>query len=80
MLTKADIDWLKSELVPALADAVQKGLEKKLNDTSTKLDKFVGDIQTKREEQTLHDGSHQRIDKRLTRLEKNANFMPLNLP
>jgi uncharacterized membrane protein YheB (UPF0754 family) len=37
MLTKADIDWLKSELVPALADAVQKKLEKKLDNISTKL-------------------------------------------
>lgn len=32
MLTKTDIDWLKSELVPALADEVQKRLEKKLDD------------------------------------------------
>lgn len=32
MLTKTDIDWLKSEFVPTLADAVQKGSEKKLED------------------------------------------------
>jgi hypothetical protein len=54
MLTKADIDWLKSELVPALAEAVQKKLEKKLDEISTKLDKFTGDIKAKREEQTIH--------------------------
>jgi hypothetical protein len=31
MLTKTDIDWLKTEFVPTVADAVQKGLEKKID-------------------------------------------------
>lgn len=74
MLTKVDIDWLKSELVPALADAVQKKLEKKLNDISTKLDKFVGDIQSKREEQTLHQGKHEDIEERVAIIEKHLHF------
>ena len=39
MLTKSDIDWLKSELIPATADAVQKKLAKKLDDIDTKLKK-----------------------------------------
>lgn len=77
MLTKADIDWLKSEFVPALADAVQKRLEKKLNDLSTKLDKFVGDIQTKREEQTLHLGKHEDLEERVGKIEKHLHF-PIN--
>ena len=74
MLTKADIDWLKSELVPALADAVQKKLEKKPNDISTKLDKFVGDIQAKREEQTLHQGKHEDIEERVATIEKHLHL------
>lgn len=41
-LTYADIEWLKSELIPAFAKAVQDGLAKKLDNISTKLDKFVG--------------------------------------
>jgi len=74
MLTKADIDWLKSELVPALADAVQKKIEKKLDDISMKLDKFVGDIQAKREEQTLHDGKHEDIEERMSTIEKHLHI------
>jgi hypothetical protein len=74
MLTKTDIDWLKSELVPTLADAVQKRLEKKLNDISTKLDKFVGDIQAKREEQILHQGKHEDIEERVTTIEKQLHI------
>ena len=71
MLTKADIDWLKSELVPALASAVQKGLKRKLDDISTKLDKFVGDIKAKREEQALHQGKHENIEERVA-----LNWLP----
>lgn len=74
MLTKSDIDWLKSDLVPALADAVQKKLERKLDNINTKLDKFVGDIQSKREEQTLHDGKHDDIEERVTTIEKHLHL------
>lgn len=74
MLTKSDIDWLKSDLVPTLADAVQKKLEKKLDDISTKLDKFVGDIQSKREEQIFHDGKHEDLEERVTTIEKHLHL------
>ena len=74
MLTKADIDGLKSELVPALADAVQKKIEKKLDEISTKLDKFVSDIQAKREEQVLHEVKHEDIEERVTKIEKHLRF------
>ena len=74
MLTKVDIDWLKSEFVPALADAVQKRLERKLNDINTKLDKFVGDIQAKREEQALHEGNHENLEGRVTTIEKHLHI------
>ena len=74
MLTKADIDGLKSELVPALADAVQKKIEKKLDEISTKIDKFVSDIQAMREEQVLHEGKHEDIEERVTKIEKHLRF------
>jgi hypothetical protein len=74
MLTKVDIDWIKSELVPTLADAVQKKLEKKLDDISTKLDKFVGDIQAKREEQVLHQGKHDDLEMRVGTIEKRLHI------
>lgn len=72
LLTKPDIDWLKDEFLPNLADAVEKRLKKKLDDISTKLDKFVGEVRGYREEQTLvadklarHDSSIDRIKKHL---------------
>ncbi len=74
MLTKADIDWLKSELVPALAEAVQKKLEKKLDDISIKLDKFTGDIKAKREEQTIHQGKHEDLEERVDTIEKRLHL------
>ncbi len=77
MLTKEDIDWLKSEFIPSVADAVQKRIEQKLDDVSTKLDKFVGEIQKSREEQELHTNTHDRLDTRVTRLEKHAKLLPL---
>lgn len=77
MLTKGDIDWLKSEFIPSVADAVQKRIEQKLDDVSTKLDKFVGEIQKSREEQELHTNTHDRLDTRVTRLEKHAKLLPL---
>ena len=74
MLTKSDTAWLKSELVPALADEVEHRLKKKLDDVSIKLDKFVGEIQKRRQEQTLHQGQHRRINDRLDKIEKRLNF------
>ncbi len=74
MITKADIDWLKSELVPALADAVQQRIEKKLDTINTKLDKFVGDIQGKREEQALHQGEHEELEERVAKVEKHLRL------
>jgi len=44
---------------------------------NTKLDAFIGDIKAKREEQELHTNSHDRLDARVTRLEKNAKLLPL---
>ena len=46
MLTKKDIDWLKSELVPALSGQVKKDLSKRLDWIETMLDKQSGNIQS----------------------------------
>ena len=77
MLTKGDIDWLEDSFLPKLADKVKKGLKKSLDSINTKLDSFIGDIKAKREEQELHEGNHQRIDKRLSRLERITHLQPL---
>lgn len=83
MLTKPDIDWLKDEFLPALADAVEKRLHTKLDDIGKKLDGFVGDIQDKRETQELHSQKHSDINetlddmkKRLENLEKRPQAIP----
>jgi len=76
MLTKTDIDWLESQYLPKLADKIKEALSDKLDPISTKLDAFVGDIKDKRSEQTLHDGDHQRIDKRVGRIESHLHLPP----
>jgi len=77
MLTKPDLDWLKGEFLPSLAQAVKKQLADKLDGIDTKLDKFVGEIQARRAEQTLYTKDHRRIENRLYRLEKRANLPSL---
>lgn len=77
MLTKVDIDWLKSEFLPNLAEAVEHRLKKKLDDISTKLDGFVGDIKAKREEQALHQEQHDRVERRLGRVEEKLSLPPV---
>lgn len=46
MLTKADIDWMKSEIVPALSDQVKKDVSTKLDWIATMLDKQSGNLQS----------------------------------
>ena len=70
MLTKLDIDWLKSEFMPDLVIEVKKALSEKLDAIDTKLDKFVGEIEKRRTEQTLHAGDHSRITDRFDRIDK----------
>ena len=77
MLTKGDIDWLEDSFLPKLADKVKHDLKESLDSMSTKLDKFVGEIQKSRDEQELHTNIHDRLDTRVTRLEKHTNLIPL---
>lgn len=75
MLTKGDIDWLIDSMKRQFASKDE--LQTLKSDIFEKLDKFLGDIKAKREEQTLHTGDHQRIDLRISRLEKHVKLMPL---
>lgn len=74
MLTKLDIDWLKSEFMHDLVTEVKKALSEKLDAIDTKLDKFVGEIERSRTEQTLHAGDHSRIDDRFERIDKHLGI------
>ena len=67
MLTQTDLNWLETTFLPKLADTVKDKLKNSLDEISTKLDKFVGEIQSKRTEQELHNGQHTNIDDRLNR-------------
>jgi len=75
IFTLADINWLIDSM--KLVFPTRDETITKIDKIDTRLDTFIGEIKTKREEQTLHDGDHQRIDKRITRLEKNAHLVPL---
>ena len=74
MLTKSDIDWLKSEFMPDLVTQVKKALSEKLDAIDTKLDKFVGEIQKRRDEQDIHAGDHRRITDRFHRIEEHLHI------
>lgn len=75
MLTKSDIDWLKDEFLRSLADEIEKRLSTKLNDVSVKLDKFVGEIEKTRIEQTIHAGDHSEINDRFDRVDKHLGVI-----
>ncbi len=77
MLTKKDIDWLKSELVPALSDQVKKDLHERLDWVAMMLDKQSGNLQSIQTELALIRGSldtsdvaSEKIKRRIDRIEK----------
>lgn len=63
LLTKPDIDWLINSM--KLIFATRDEVSKKFDDVSKKLDTFIGEIKTRREEQTLHANQHRTINDRL---------------
>lgn len=84
MLTKTDIDWMKSVLVPALSEQVKKDLSSKLDWIVTMLDKQAGNLQSIETEVTLIRASletnttdQSTLEKRVENLEKNAKLLPL---
>lgn len=77
MLTKKDIDWLKSELVPALSDQVKKDVYERLDWVAMMLDKQSGNLQSIQTELALIRGSldtsdvaSEKIKRRIDRIEK----------
>lgn len=83
MLTKADIDSLKSDLVPALSEQVKKDLSVRLDWIITMLDKQAGNLQSIETEVTLirasleTDTTNQSLlEKRVKNLEKNVHITP----
>jgi len=74
MFTKSDIDWLKDEYLRSLADEIESRIGKKLDAVITKLDTFVGEIQKRRDEDTVHSGDHSQINDRLETIEKQLNI------
>lgn len=71
-LTLADINWLLDSFkrIFVTKDEFKKYTDKVLE----KLDLFVGDIKTKREEQTLHENKHDEIEERVSKIEKHLHF------
>jgi len=81
MLTKNDIDWLKSELVPSLSEQVKKDLSERLDWIATMLDKQSGNLQSIETELTLirgsletHTANHSTLVKRIVNIEKHLHL------
>lgn len=74
MLTQTDINWLKSEFLPALAEEVKNKLKDQLNRLDIKLDKLVGGIEDKRKTQELHSGQHRELNNRLDKIDKHVGI------
>ena len=74
MLTKKDITWLIDSM--KLVFPTKEETTIKYDKLMEKLDAFVGDVKTKREEQDLHTGDHQRVDKRVSRIESHLRLPP----
>lgn len=81
MLTKADIDWLKSELVPALSARVKKDLSTRLDWIVTILDKQSGNLRSIETELTLmresiesNSADQTTLIKRVEKVEKHLHF------
>ena len=74
---RGELDAVKDDWIRQITDSVVKALGEKIDKMYVKLDKFVGDIQDKRQAQELHQGDHDQLDRRVSRVEKKLNFSPL---
>lgn len=71
-LTLADINWLLDSFERKFV--TKKEFKKYTNQVLEKLDTFIGDIKAKREEQTLHQESHQNLEERVSTIEKHLQL------
>ena len=72
VFTLADINWLIDSM--KLVFPTRDETVNKIDAMNIKLDKFIGDIQAKRVEQTLHLGKHEEIEERVSKIEKHLHF------
>jgi len=81
-VTRSDVRQIvREELDLAFPDWSEKIITKlgeKIDKMYVKLDKFIGDIQTKRTEQKLHAGQHRKITDRLDIVEKKLHIIPVS--
>jgi len=76
MLTKADINWIIDEM--KLVFPTKKETIVKMDEISTKLDTFIGEIKNTRETQELHAKDHARITHRIEHIEKHTHIPSLS--
>lgn len=74
-LTKPDIDWLLDSM--KLVFPTKEEFDKKVDKVNGKLDTFIGEIKAYCEEQTLHQAQHDRVDRRLARVEEKLSLPPV---
>ena len=66
------------EVEQKFEDKLEKTFRKYRDDTLKGLDKVMGELETIRQEQTIHNAQHDRIDERLDRLEEHTELPPIN--
>jgi hypothetical protein len=88
-LNSADVALLvgSMKIVFATHDDVKKIIDQELSekikflpskdDLFTRMDKLSGEIQKVRDEQVLHQGQHDQVDTRLSRVEKKLHLVPI---
>lgn len=69
-----ELNAQKPEWVREITESVAKALGEKIDKIYVKLDKFIGEMKAFREGQELHQGQHDQVDARLTRVEKKLNL------
>lgn len=68
-IVREEFEHAKPEWTREITESVSKNVGDKFDRVMTTLDKFVGEIQSYREEQTLNQLHHDRMDKRIKNLE-----------
>ena len=74
VLSLADINWLIDYM--KLVFPTKEETTHKLDTVYTKLDSFITEIKTRREEDMLHTKQHNDIDERLEIVEKHLHITP----
>lgn len=73
-----ELDAVKPDCVREITDSVTTALGDKIDKMYVKLDSFIGEIKTRREEDTLHTKQHDDITDRLKTVEKKLGLPTFN--